>query len=89
MAVFGMLSFGLQDLVNSFESGAWGLAYPALWLILACCCAMDVVIFIQSNRIDNCVDIYLVMYVIWNYLLAQTAPRVPKESLEDLSSSSL
>ena len=35
MAVFGMLSFGLKDLVNSFEYGAWGLAYPALWLIVA------------------------------------------------------
>lgn len=36
MAVFGMLSFGLKDLVNSFEYGAWRLAYPTLWLIVAC-----------------------------------------------------
>lgn len=35
MAVFGMLSFGLTGLVNSFDCGAWGFAYPALWLTLA------------------------------------------------------
>ena len=36
MAVFGMLSFGLTTgLVNSFDCGAWGFAYPALWLTLA------------------------------------------------------
>lgn len=32
MAVFGMQSFGLTGLVNSFEYGAWGLAYPSYGL---------------------------------------------------------
>ncbi|GFH46330.1 predicted protein [Chaetoceros tenuissimus] len=35
MAVFGMLSFGLTGLEKSFDCGAWGFAYPALWLIVA------------------------------------------------------
>lgn len=35
MAVFGMLSFGLTGLEKSFDCGAWGFAYPALWLTLA------------------------------------------------------
>lgn len=52
------------------------------------CCTMDVAMFDLSNRIDDCVYIYLIMCVIWNYPLAQTAPRVPYESLSDLSSNS-
>ena len=35
MAVLGMLSFGLSGLEKSFDYGAWGFTYPALWLILA------------------------------------------------------